>query len=127
MHQDFFIFITDLFVVFCFDENFDDLEINVRAPSGQEPDCLQLRLPGLPQRGSLAVEFVEPGVEFDNLLDCPGGGLLELASVQDVDEAPGDDGLGGQLQLETILMNTRNSVEFIMFIASSVPLVENYY
>ena len=127
MHQDFFIFITDLFVVFCFDENFDDLEINVRAPSGQEPDCLQLRLPGLPQRGSLAVEFVEPGVELDYLLDSPGGRLLELAPVEDVDEAPGDDGLGGQLQLETILMNTRNSVEFIMFIASSVPLVENYY
>ena len=73
------------------------------------------------------MEFVEPGVELDYLLDCPGGRLLELAPVQDVDEAPGDDGLGGQLQLETILMNTRNSVEFIMFIASSVPLVENYY
>ena len=50
------------------------------------------------------MEFVEPGVEFDNLLHCPGGRLLELASVQDVDEAPGDDGLGGQLQLETILI-----------------------
>ena len=50
------------------------------------------------------MEFVEPGVELDNLLHCPGGRLLELASVQDVDEAPGDDGLGGQLQLETILI-----------------------
>ena len=50
------------------------------------------------------MEFVEPGVEFDNLLHCPGGGLLELASVEDVDEATRDDGLGGQLQLETILI-----------------------
>ena len=73
------------------------------------------------------MEFVKSGVEFDNLLDSPGGGLLELAPVEDVDEAPGDDGLGGQLQLETILLNTRSSVDFIMFIASSVPLVENYY
>ena len=73
------------------------------------------------------MEFVEPGVEFDYLLHCPGGRLLELASVQDVDEAPGDDGLGGQLQLETILLNTRSFVDFIMYIASSVPLVENYY
>ena len=71
------------------------------------------------------MEFVEPGVEFDNLLDRPGGGLLELAPVQDVDEAPGDDGLGGQLQLEIILLITRSSADFIMFIASSVPLVEN--
>ena len=73
------------------------------------------------------MEFVEPGVEFDNLLDSPGGGLLELAPVEDVDEAPGDDGLGGQLQLEIILLITRSSADFIMFIASSVPLVENYY
>ena len=73
------------------------------------------------------MEIVEPGVESDYLLHCPGGRLLQLASVEDVDEAPGDDGLGGQLQLETILLNTRSSVDFIMFIASSVPLVENYY
>ena len=46
------------------------------------------------------MEIVEPGVEFDNLLDSPGGRLLQLASVEDVDKAPGDDGLGGQLQLE---------------------------
>ena len=73
------------------------------------------------------MQVVKPGVEFDNLLDSPGGRLLELASVEDVDEAPGDDGLGGQLQLETILLITRSSVDFIMYIASSVPLVENYY
>ena len=73
------------------------------------------------------MEIIEPGVEFDNLLHRPGGGLLELASVEDVDEAPGDDGLGGQLQLETILLNTRSFVDFIMYIASSVSLVENYY
>ena len=58
------------------------------------------------------MEFVEPGVEFDNLLDSPGGRLLELAPVEDVDEAPGDDGLGGQLQLETILLNTRRCIDF---------------
>ena len=46
------------------------------------------------------MEIVEPGVESDNLLHRPGGWLLELASVEDVDEAPRDDGLGGQLQLE---------------------------
>ena len=73
------------------------------------------------------MEFVEPGVEFDNLLDRPGGRLFEFAPVEDVDEAPGDDGLGGQLQLETILLNTRSSVDFTMYIASSVSLVENYY
>ena len=73
------------------------------------------------------MQVVKPRVQSDNLLDSPGGRLLELAPVEDVDEAPGDDGLGGQLQLETILMNTRNSFDFIMFIASSVPLVENYY
>ena len=73
------------------------------------------------------MEFVEPGVELDYLLDSPGGRLLELAPVEDVDEAPGDDGLGGQLQLETILLNTRSFVDFIMYIASSVPVVENYY
>ena len=73
------------------------------------------------------MQIVKPGVESDNLLDSPGGRLLELAPVEDVDEAPGDDGLGGQLQLETILLITRSSVDFIMFIASSVPLVENYY
>ena len=73
------------------------------------------------------MEIVKPGVESDNLLHCPGGRLLELAPVEDVDEAPRDDGLGGQLQLETILLITRSSVDFIMFIASFVPLVENYY
>ena len=46
------------------------------------------------------MQVVKPGVEFDNLLDSPGGRLLQLASVEDVDEAPRDDGLGGQLQLE---------------------------
>ena len=58
------------------------------------------------------MEIVEPGVESDNLLHCPGGRLLQLASVEDVDEAPGDDGLGGQLQLETILFNTRSSIHY---------------
>ena len=48
LHQDLFISITDLLVVLRLDKHLDDLEINVRTPSGQEPDCLQLRLPGLP-------------------------------------------------------------------------------
>ena len=46
------------------------------------------------------MEIVKPGVQSDYLLHCPGGRLLQLASVEDVDKAPGDDGLGGQLQLE---------------------------
>ena len=58
------------------------------------------------------MQIVKPGVESDNLLDRPGGRLLQLASVENVDEAPGDDGLGGQLQLETILLNTRSSVDY---------------
>ena len=104
MHQDLFIFVTDLFVVLCLDEHFDDLDVYVRAPSGQELDGLHLRLPGLPQRGSPAVEIVKPGVQSDNLLDRLVGGLLQLASVEDVDQAPRDDGLRGKLQLETIFI-----------------------
>ena len=50
------------------------------------------------------MEIVKPGVEFDNLLDRPGGRLLELPPVEDVDQATRDDGLGGQLQLETIFI-----------------------
>ena len=78
------------------------------------------------------MEIVEPGVESDNLLHCPGGRLLQLASVEDVDEPPRDDGLGGQLQLENNLYGTPEAplifkIMFIMFNASSVPLVVNYY
>ena len=58
------------------------------------------------------MQIVKPGVESDYLLHCPGGRLLQLPPVEDVDEAPGDDGLGGQLQLETILLNTRSSIDF---------------
>ena len=73
------------------------------------------------------MQIIEPGVEFDYLLHCPGGGLLQLPPVEDVDQATRDDRLGGQVQLETILLITRSSVDFIMYIASSVPIVENYY
>ena len=47
LHQDLFISISDLFVIFRLDEHLDDLDVNVRAPPGQELDCLHLRLPGL--------------------------------------------------------------------------------
>ena len=75
------------------------------------------------------MQVVKPRVEFDNLLDSPGGRLLQLPPVEDVDEAPGDDGLGGQLQLENNLYGTPLifKIMFIMFNASSVPLVVNYY
>ena len=78
------------------------------------------------------MQVVKPGVEFDNLLDSPGGRLLQLSSVEDVDEPSWDDGLGGQLQLENNLYGTPETplifkIMFIMFNASSVPLVVNYY
>ena len=50
------------------------------------------------------MQIIESGVEFDYLLDRPGGRLLQLSSVEDVDQAPRDDRLGGQLQLETIFI-----------------------
>ena len=52
------------------------------------------------------MEFVEPGVELDYLLDSPGGRLLELAPVEDVDEAPRDDSYSGL---------------FLLFLASPGP------
>ena len=50
------------------------------------------------------MEIIEPGVESDYLLHRLVGGLLQLPPVEDVDQAPRDDRLGGQVQLETIFI-----------------------
>ena len=50
------------------------------------------------------MQVVKPRVQSDYLLHRPGGRLLQLPPVEDVDQAPRDDRLGGQVQLETIFI-----------------------
>ena len=87
-------------VIFCLDKNFDHPDVNVVTAAAQEPDSLQLSVPGFHQAGALAVESVEHSVQTDDLLHGLLGRLFKPASVDQVDEAARHDVLAGKIELK---------------------------
>ena len=90
--------------VFCLHKDFYHPDVNISTVAAQEPDSLQLSVPGFPQAGALAVESVEQSVQPEDLLHGLLGGLLELAPVDQVDESTGDNVLAWKIELK---MNSR--------------------
>ena len=97
--------------VFCLHKDFYHPDVNISTVAAQEPDSLQLSVPGFPQAGALAVESVEQPVQTDDVLHGLLGGLLQPASVDQVDEAARHDVLAGKIELK---MNSSCSMKYTL-------------
>ena len=100
-----------LLAIFCLDKGFYHPDVDVGTVAAQEPDSLQLSVPCLPQAGALAVESVEHSVQTDDVLHGLLGGLLQPASVDQVDEAARHDVLAGKIELK---MNYSCSMKYTL-------------
>ena len=97
-------FVPYFLAIFCFDKDFDHPDVDVGTAAAQELDSLEFSVPGFPQAGALAVESVEQSVQPEDLLHGLLGGLLQLPTVDEVDESTGDNVLAWKIELK---MNSR--------------------